>query len=210
MFDEADTWYIVFDIILSIFKVSSSFRYLAICANLDYDWYSDSGTMFMIHLVEALHIFEIILQFFKQVTPKGKSKKLNTFPTVAKYYLATNAYKHLIPIIPFQFITWEPNSKGKRTYFYFLLIKVYRLQDGLDCYDVPKIMGFIKQNNLRRIQNIIKNRPDIKDDKLLPGTDHNIGQCLIYKYILDTIKLIIIIFTSSYVFGCLWLIFCQI
>ena len=208
MFDEANPYYVIFDILVSLFKVSSSFQYLAICANIDYDWYSDPTTISLITTVEVLHIFEIILQFFKKVTPKGKSKELNTFPKVGKYYLANHFYKHFIPIIPFQFITWAPNAKGKRTYFYFLLIKVYRLQDGLNCYDVPKIMGFFKQKNLRRIRSIIANYPNLADDKILPSTDHNIGQCLIYKYVLDTIKLIIIIFTSSYVFGCFWLMLC--
>lgn len=155
-------------------------------------------------------LIEMIILFFKKTTPKGKNRELNTLSKVGKHYLNNTFLHHLIPMLPLQFIQWDVPVGGQHTYLYFLLVKTYRLVDGLDCYDVPKIMSFIKQRNLNRIINIIQTRPDLRENQILPETNHNIGQCLIIKYALDTFKLIIMIFTSSYVLGCGWLMICQI
>jgi len=58
------------------------------------------------------------------------------------------------------------------------------MADGLECYDVPAIMNFIKKRRLRYLNDLVERNPDLADDMILPETNHNIGFILIIKYIL--------------------------
>ena len=52
--------------------------------------------------------------------------------------------------------------------------------------------------------------PDYADDMILPETNHNIGYILIIKYFLQTFRLVIIIFISSYTLGIFWMVLCEL
>lgn len=207
LFEEDNYYYALFHIFMSMLKVISSFYYLGISANIHFDWYGESSTQFYMAFFEIFFLIEIILQFFRKVTPEGKSKPLSEISDVSMNYLNNNFIHQLIPIIPFQYIG-EIDTMD--SHYYFLLLKVYRLKRGLECYDVGHMMNWVKRYRLKRLENIINNKPQWKDDQILPQTNHNIGDCLIIKYCLEILKLIIMIFTSSYVLGCIWLIICQI
>ena len=84
------------------------------------------------------------------------------------------------------------------------------MADGLECYDVPAIMNFIKRRRLRHLNELVEYDPDLGDDMILPETNHNIGQILIVKYILQTFRLVIIIFISSYTLGIFWMVLCEL
>lgn len=71
MFDEWTNWYVGFYIFISLLKVISSFYYLGICANIHIDWYSYKTTQFNMIFFEVFFLIEIILQFFRKVTPDG-------------------------------------------------------------------------------------------------------------------------------------------
>lgn len=84
------------------------------------------------------------------------------------------------------------------------------MADGLECYNVPVIIGFIKRRRLMYLNSLVEETPEYAEDMILPETNHNIGIILVIKYILQTFKLVIIIFISSYTLGIFWMILCEL
>ena len=114
---------------------------MGICANRHQPLEDRKMVIYGLIVFEVFFLFEMILQFFRKVTPDGASRPLNTFGMIAKHYLKTKFIWHFIPLIPFQYMTLIDDN----TNTYFLLFKVIRMVDGLECYDVPTIMNFIKK-----------------------------------------------------------------
>ena len=96
-----------------------------------------------------------------------------------------------------------------RSNFYFLIPKAIRLFFGFECYDVTAMMNLVKRFRLRRLNQLIKRKPEMADDTSLAETDHLIGKILIIKYVLNILKLAIIIVCSSYILGTFWLVLCE-
>lgn len=58
---------------------------------------------------------------------------------------------------------------------------------------------------------MVQRNPELyADDMILPESNHNIGVILIIKYILQTFRLVVIIFISSYTLGIFWMVICEI
>lgn len=208
LFEEKNRLYLVFFVFISILKLFSSMFYMAICANRhhSYDHMKEREVQEPIIVFEFFFFIEIVLQFFRQVTPDGQSKPLSSMGPIAKHYLRTKFIWHFIPIIPFQYIEVVNNN----TNVYFLILKIIRMPDAMECYHVPSIMNFIKRRRQNHLKQIVERNPNYADDMILPATNHNIGQILIVKYILQTFRLVIIIFISSYTLGIFWMILCEL
>ena len=50
---------------------------------------------------ESCFLLEMILQFFRKVTPDGQSTELKDIMAITKLYIRSNFIWHLIPLIPF-------------------------------------------------------------------------------------------------------------
>ena len=78
LFDEWNQWYIIFYVFISLLKIFASKYYLGICANIHVDWYEMQSVKICLIVFEALFLIEMILQFFRKVTPDGKNKQMET------------------------------------------------------------------------------------------------------------------------------------
>lgn len=154
LFSEWNSIYCIFWVFISLMKVGSSFYYLGICANIHVDWYEIEANKIIMAIFESLFLLDMIVNFFRKVTPDGQSRPLDTMQKISWNYLGTNFIFHLIPLIPFQYIIG-----GGKERQYWLIIKTYRLKEGLDCFDVPKIMNQIKQMRIKRLKNLVQNSP---------------------------------------------------
>ena len=148
LFEEWSTPYCIFWIFVSFLKVASSFYYLGICANIQIDWLALKSTKIIMIIFEIFFLIDMIVNFCRKVTPDGKSTPLDTIQRVAMNYLQTKFIFHLVPLIPIQYFWFGSYSKE---FQYWLLIKVYRLKEGLDCFDVPKIMNMVKVMKMKRL-----------------------------------------------------------
>lgn len=122
-------------------KLVSSYFYMGLCANRHQPLEERMIVQHFLLIFELMFLLEMVLQFFRKVTPDGASRPLTTIQTISIHYMKTKFIWHFIPIIPFQYIDVIDNN----TNTYFLLLKVIRMVDGLECYDVPTIMTFIKK-----------------------------------------------------------------
>ena len=71
-------------------------------------------------------------------------------------------------------------------------------------------MNFIERRRLLYLQRQMELYPELADDVILPSTNHNIGQFLIIKYILQIFRIMLIIFISSYTLGIFWMVLCEL
>lgn len=89
----------------------------------------------------------------------------------------------------------------------FFLLKVMRLANGLKVFNVPNIMQAIKKFLENRMDKKVQNNPDIDNDLM---NDYNSFYILlIINYSLQTLKLLIMIFNTSYFTGIIWVMFCD-
>ena len=94
----------IFYVFISILKVISSFFYMAIFSNTQNKWYDIQSVQIQMAVYESCFLIEMILQFFRKVTPDGQSKELKDIMIISKNYISTNFIWHLIPLIPFQYM----------------------------------------------------------------------------------------------------------
>ena len=87
--------------------------------------------------------------------------------------------------------------------------KAIRLFFGFEFYDVTAMMNLVKWIRLSTLKERMRRNPKLGEDTLGPDSDHLIGKILIIKYILNIIKLGIIIVCSSYILGIFWLVLCE-
>jgi hypothetical protein len=82
-----------------------------------------------------------------------------------------------------------------------------RLFKGFKLFNVHKIMSMVKEFYHRRTQSIVDNYPDLAND--IDIDTNGIGQILAIKFLLKTIKLIIVILNISYLTGVGFLVLCE-
>ena len=61
----------IFYVFISILKVVSSFFYMAIFSNTHNEWYDMQSVQIQMAVYESCFLIEMILQFFRKVTPDG-------------------------------------------------------------------------------------------------------------------------------------------
>ena len=89
----------------------------------------------------------------------------------------------------------------------FYILKFLRFIPGIKNYDRRHIKKYIKSVQMGYIHNIIKNDKKKANEKLIDITKNEI-----LLFIMFTVKLwelIILIFTVSYMFACIWIIICE-
>lgn len=104
LFEERNRLYLLFFFYISALKLVSSFFYMGICANRHKPLDDMKVTYYALIFFEFCFLIEIILQFFRKVTPDGASKPLCSFADIAKHYIRTKFVWHFIPILPLQYI----------------------------------------------------------------------------------------------------------
>lgn len=101
LFEEGNKLYLVFYVIISILKILSSFFYMGMITNIYVKWYEIRNVQIQMLVYESCFLMEMILQFFRKVTPDGYSHELNNFVDIAIHYFQTMFLWHAIPLIPF-------------------------------------------------------------------------------------------------------------
>lgn len=142
--------------------------YMGMFANIHYDWFgkldqvkykSDEQMVKNIQILSAFFeicfLIEMVLQFFKRVTPDGHAQELTGFLEISVQYLKTDFIWHLIPLLPLQYIRIEKDDGSFNKLTNYLLIpKILRLQYVADLYDINAVMKYLKQlrhNSLRKL-----------------------------------------------------------
>ena len=141
--------------------------------------------------------------FMTEFLPEGQSEPVTDLQIIAKRYLHGDFFTHFIPLIPFTDFM-RTNQITRLLY----LVKVYRLYSVLKWLDVSVLFVSIKDKIKQNTLNLIKTDPFIGEDT---SQDHNkVEFLLLVKYILRTIKLVLIILNFSYFIGQIWLMICDI
>ena len=91
----------IFFVLISILKVISSFFYMGMFSNTRVKWYDYKSVQVQMAVFESCFLLEMILQFFRKVTPDGQSTELKDIMAITKLYIRSNFIWHLIPLIPF-------------------------------------------------------------------------------------------------------------
>lgn len=83
-----------------------------------------------------------------------------------------------------------------------------RLIKGLQVFDVANIMEIIKRQYQKKLDKIIKERPDLAENTLLDN--NNISRLITINNVLRIFKLVLIILNISYFLGFAWYIICEL
>ena len=154
---------------------------------------------------ESIFAISMCFKFFTTYVADGTTTVVKDRGKIASRYFRTQ--------FPYDFFVWCPFfffSDCSKDSFYrlFFLIKVVRIKWGLKLIDVGPIMSAFQNLAHRRIKRMIEENPAIGEDQL---NDHNnINRMILLGHIIRTIRLIIIIMSTSYFIGILWRIYCEL
>jgi len=118
--------------------VISAYYYGWIAAfSVHYDYISKPALAF-----ELMFLVNIGLNFLKQYTPDGETIAIKKLSLISKKYFKDGSLiEDCIMVFPMQLIF---HNEGLHYHNYWYLIKVYRIQTGLQLFDVKGIMDNIR------------------------------------------------------------------
>ena len=139
--DHTGSTYIVFNFFVTFCCLISSYMYVAMAA---FRIEESNPLMFaMMILLELVFVGDMCIKFLLSYTPDhsaNKKERETGIFKIWKHYLTGSFYLDLIPLIPFQALTLK---NRRNTLFY--LIKLVRLYNGFEIFDVPKILDKVKK-----------------------------------------------------------------
>jgi hypothetical protein len=108
-----------------------------------------------------------------------------------------------VPTFPLTFFFDNSSDKFWRLLF---LIKILRLIEGIEIYDVQLMMDFLKEKNRERVMNNIERDPTLLQN--LDLDQNNIDFLFNVRYALKIFYLFLMIINVAYFIGTAWIIFC--
>ena len=201
--DHTGPSYIAFNFFVTFCCLVSSYMYVAMAA---FRITESNPLMFFIMMIfEAIFVCDLCINFLLSYTPEHSSNKKDTERDIFKiwmHYLHGSFYLDIIPLIPFQALTMK---RGRNTLFY--LIKMIRLYNGFEIFDVPKLLDKVKKFYRENAQDLINRYPLKANDT---HEDHNkVEDLLRIGYCLKISKLVIVIGNFSYLLAMFWFIMCK-
>jgi len=154
---------------------------------------------------ESLFLMMMLCNFVTDFTRDGEHVAVSDIEEISVHYLQGDFLYDIIPLIPFNFFLDNSQFKFYRLFF---CIKVLRVKTGFDSFNIGKIYTDVRDYYKYRIENRIKNHPEIATDMINNHTD--IDTQMIIGYLLKSLKLVIIIFNLSFFLGMFWLIYCEV
>lgn len=148
----------------------------------------------LLYAHETIFLISMILRFFVDYQNEGDVRPVRDIIKIGKRYLDTKFRYDLIPLIPLQLIPL-PHGYARL----FLIIKIIRLVNGFQLFQVRKFMLVIRGFYDKKVQNIIKNDPILAENTI--EDNNNISILLSINNLLKISKLVLIIFSISYFLG---------
>lgn len=163
--------------------------------------YEDEAVTQVYLAFEIFFFIDMIVQFFVERTPAGHTKPVRELEKLAVLYLKGDFIVDLIAILPLQIIEMNRNR-----HYLFLLVKCIRVRKCFRILQVRTIMQSIKKYYADRLTWLIET-----DEQRANSTSEDqtqIEKIMVYRYVIETLGLVILILNSSYFLGLFWYILC--
>lgn len=151
---------------------------------------------------ESVFLVSICVNFLVSYEPDGEDYKVKDLTLISQRYLKGQFMFDFIPLVPLQAISL-PGQKERL----FFVIKIIRLVNGFKLFHVANIMKTIKKQFQRKLEIIIKEKPELADN--MDIDNNNISLLIMISNALKIFRLVIIILSISYFLGFAWFIICQ-
>jgi hypothetical protein len=122
---------------------------------------------------------------------------------IAQKYFKEKFFFDALALLPIQWLKFDRDRQR-----YLFIIKLVRLKQGLDNFDINSILKRYKSHQRGQLEELIQRDPIAGNSKIEDHT--NIGKILAMSYFLKTLKLILVITSCSYFFAMLFKILIEI
>ena len=154
-------------------------------------------------IMEIFFLISMYSNFMTDYLPEGSSEPVRDLQKIAIRYLKGDFFMQFLALIPFTFFI-----EIDRVFVHLYLLKVSRAFNAIKFFDVQKIFNNIKMIVRNQTIAMITKDPLVGEDT---SSDHNqVEFLLLVKYMIRTVKLVVIILNFSYFGGLSWLIMCEI
>ena len=102
---------------------------------------------YTMNFIEILFFVNMVANCFKEYIPQFQIKPVKKFKPIFANYLANEFFNDLIPLIPFQILTFK--HKRERLFY---LIKIIRINSFLKYYSKDSIRNYFKVKQMKRIE----------------------------------------------------------
>ena len=147
----------------------------------------------------------ILKNFFTSFTPAGEHQTVKNISLISNRYIKNGFIMDLLPLVPLQMVF---NKYTGSNYKLLYVIKVLRIIKVFKVVSIKTLTDAIKEYYKQDLDNKVKNNLDIAND--INENHTNIEKILWISNLLKTLKLVIILFNTSYFVGIVWYIFCDL
>lgn len=135
----------------------------------------------------------VLLSFFVEYTDPRTNENVRDLSKISWNYLTTQFITDLIPLIPLQAVRIQNFQR------LFYLIKLIRLQRGLELFNVTALMQRVEYFNKMKLKNLIDTDPEEAEDIIVDN--NKIQTRVMVSFLLKIVRLVVIISNISYFLG---------